>query len=87
LFAYLVIFPPFGFFQKIHDFSRKLIAESPGSEVLKKLESIEILRSHPNTEKRISYLNSSIKELEKKHQFRTLAVDWNQFQKKVKENF
>jgi beta-barrel assembly-enhancing protease len=73
--------------QKIHDFSRKLIAESPGSEVLKKLESIEILRSHPNTEKRIAYLNSSIKELENKHRFRTLPVNWNQFQKKVKENF
>lgn len=73
--------------QKLHDLSAKLISQSPGSEVLQKLESIEFLRSHPNTENRIATLNSSIEELEKNHQFRTLDVDWIQFQKKVKENF
>jgi Zn-dependent protease with chaperone function len=73
--------------KKLHEFSKKRIAESPGSEVLEKLESIEMLKSHPNTESRVADLETLILELEKTHQFKNLTVDWKQFQNKVKENF
>lgn len=69
----------------IHQESQKLISQSPGSEVLEKLQKIELLNSHPETEKRIARLKELTSQQNKT--FKKINFDYAEFKQLVKESF
>lgn len=67
--------------------SKRLISQSPGSEVLNKLQKIEILSSHPEPEKRIQSLAERANELTSGKNIKPLVFDYKKFKGNVKERF
>ncbi len=64
-----------------------LIAQSPGGEMLEKLQSIEILSSHPDPQGRIAHLKSKALELANQNETKQIDFDLKKFQSQVKEYF
>jgi beta-barrel assembly-enhancing protease len=73
--------------QIINEYQKKLTAESPGSDVLEKLQKIEILNSHPEIEKRIERLRAQALEYKQSQNFIPVDFNFEDFKKSVKENF
>lgn len=73
--------------QVISSYNKKLISESPASEVLKKLQKIEILNSHPEIEKRIESLRKQSEAYSQSQKFKPLDFNYEDFKSAVKENF
>lgn len=77
--------------QIINNYQKKLITESPGADMLEKLQKIEILNSHPEIEKRIEILRQQADVYKQSHKF--VPVDFRsdfnfeEFKAAVKENF
>lgn len=73
--------------EKMHIESQKMVRQSPGSEVLEKLQKIEILSSHPEIEKRIANLKIKSQALSQEIKFKEINFDYSHFQSDVKERF
>lgn len=71
----------------IFDQQKKMISESPGAEVLEKLQKIEILNSHPDIEKRISSLRARSNDLRKNKKVNMINFDYDKFKNAVKEQY
>lgn len=71
----------------IYGYHKKLIDQTPGGEVLEKLQKIEILSSHPEIEKRIVNLRKEADRYKESKIFKPLDFDYESFQNQVKENF
>ena len=77
--------------QVINNYQKKLIAESPGADMLEKLQKIEILNSHPEIEKRIENLLQQADVYKQSQKFVpvdfTSKFNYEEFKSAVKENF
>ena len=73
--------------QIINNYQKKLIAESPGADMLEKLQKIEILNSHPEIEKRIENLRLQAEGYKQSHKFVPVDFNFEEFKSAVKENF
>ena len=77
--------------QVINNYQKKLIAESPGADMLEKLQKIEILNSHPEIEKRIENLRKQADVYKQSQKFVpvdfTSKFNYEEFKSAVKENF
>ena len=68
---------------QIFEHQKKLIAEKPESEVLEKIQKIEILNSHPEIEERIRNLRLQASNGSKK----LIRFDFEKFKNRVKEHY
>jgi len=71
----------------IYSYHKKLVDQAPASEVLEKLQKIEILNSHPEIEKRIVNLRKQADLYKESKIFNPVDFDFESFQNTVKENF
>lgn len=65
--------------------NQKLIAESPGSKILSKIEKQNFLRSHPQTLDRIESMQKIIAQTDKNNKYKQMNSEWIKIQKLIQE--
>lgn len=66
---------------------KKLMAQTPGGEIMDKLQRIEILSSHPDPKARVEALQKNASELRQQFKVQPVTFDFLKFQKQIKERF